>query len=261
MVAMYVSGGIVINEHEYTGRGQIPVLCRYEEFDSPINAENVVQATIDGTTYVVTETIGFVDPDTIRDPHLMEHLHEGQCITFLNDDESPHTGRFCEITGEMFDEPWYVVTWTDSYDEPALYHGGYDAINGFLAEVESLHDSEVWMLAEATISATVNTSPTGVSHGEIRVREYQISLSRNGEVNVHTADNEVPARTNSDNVETYAYKWQVGNFDDPNSPMQVLIDFVTELESTTILHVSASATMVREDFSGRFYVSVSGYDQ
>lgn len=242
-----------------THRDAYYTLARVEQFESPFvgdDASRVVQEEIGGTTYVVTETDGFVSEEYLGDVGFWEWMGDDMAVVaHTRNEEEPHTGMICEYTGQSIKEPWYQVWWTDSSDTPSMYETVWDAISGFVDEVTDVDEEDNgWMLRHVNVTIGMPRDEEAISHYAV-----SIDMNRTGDIDTHTRDWGLYP-SDLDGEFTYYHTWEFGDHDDMNSPLNQFHSLVNPERLHDAFDVGGFASFVREDFSGEFIVHIGKYE-
>lgn len=234
------------------------MLARVESFESPFTGDDafrVVQEAFDGTTYVVTDTEGYVSEEALSDVEFWQWLREDHAIVpyYVKDDE-PHTGITCEYSGEVIAGPWYMVFWTDC-DDPIMCEGPWDALSVFASEVVDTDEEENgWMLRAFDVTTGEVQEP-----GDLLFTKRSLAMNHTGDIDT-TIEKWSPYGPGDTDRETYYHTWEFGDHDDANSPLNQFASLVNPEEHYEIFDVAGFASFVREDFGGNFIVNVDKYD-
>lgn len=234
-------------------------IARVEQFESPFvgdDASRVVQEEIGGTTYVVTETDGFVSEEALGDAGFWEWMGDDMAVVaHTRNEEEPHAGMTCEYTGEVIEGPWYQVMWTDSYDEPFVYEGPWDGLEGFVHFVIETHDEENgWMLRAFDV-----TTGEEQESGDLLYTKRSMAMNHTGDIDTTIAKWTMYEKGDTEREE-YFHTWEFGDDEDENSPIEQFDQLLDPNENHGIFDVSGFASFVREGFSGSFIVSVTQYE-
>lgn len=246
-------------EVSVTHRDAYYTIAHVEQFESPFvgdDASRVVQEEIGGTTYVVTETDGFVSEESLGDVGFWEWMGDDMAVVaHTRDEEEPHTGMTCEYTGQVIKEPWYQVWWTDSSDTPNMYETVWDAISGFVSEVTDVEDEENgWMLRYVNV-----TTGKESESDNLVFTNRSIAMNHTGDIDTTVKEWSLYGRGDTDS-QTYYHTWEFGDHDDENSPINQFISLLDPENHHDAFDVGGFASFVREDFSGEFIVSVDKYE-